>query len=107
TSRKMFGGICYLYQDRMFAFITGESLVTKLPAEEREQAFKSYGATEFLISEGRPFGEWTQFPLAEPGQVDTVIPWVEKGLAYVKSIPSSRRSTGRRPKSKASGDTTR
>ena len=100
TSREMFGSVCYLYQDLMFAFISGESLMTKLPSDQKKEAMEHHGATEFLMSEGRPFGQWIQFPLADPSRVDTVMSWVEKGYSYVKILSSAKRKNGRRSRPK-------
>ena len=94
TSRKMFGAICYLYQDRMFAFITGDSVVTKLPPEERERALEHYGASQFIVSGGRPFGEWVQFCVPAHSKVGDLIGWIEASIAYVKSSALRRRVRG-------------
>ena len=102
TSRKMFGGLCYLFQDRMFAFIMEEAVVTKLPSAEREKAMKRHGGSEFLSAQGRPFGEWTQFPVKKPAEVQAVMPWVKIGYDYVKSLPPTKRRSRR----KTAGQTT-
>ena len=90
TSKKMFGSICYLYQNGMFAIIQDDSLVTKLPISDRERAIRDHGATEFTIGTGRSFGQWTRFRVASPPKVEGVIPWIEMGYSYVKSLPPSR-----------------
>ena len=90
TSKEMFGSICYLYQNRMFAIIQDDSLVTKLPLADRERAITDHGAAEFTIGAGRSFGQWTRFQVASPPKVDDVISWIEMGYSYVKSLPPSR-----------------
>ena len=106
TSREMFGAICYLVQDKMFAIVTQDSVATKLPEHERQEAISKHGASEFVVSSGRPFGEWTQFPAADPNELDSVMPWVNKGYDYVQSTLSSRRPSKRRTKRRSLGDAT-
>ena len=96
TSKEMFGSICYLYQNRMFAIIQDDSLVTKLPLADRERAITDHGAAEFTIGAGRSFGQWTRFQVASPPKVDDVIPWIEMGYSYVKSLPPSRAKRSKR-----------
>ena len=96
TSKEMFGSICSLYRSRMFAIIQDDSLVTKLPLADRERAITDHGAAEFTIGVGRSFGQWTRFQEASPPKVDDVIPWIEMGYSYVKSLPPSRAKSSKR-----------
>ena len=102
TSQEMFGSICYLYQNRMFAIIQDDSLVTKLPLADRERAIRDHGATEFTIGAGRSFGQWTRFQVADLSKVDEVIPWIEMGYSYVKSLPEG--GAKRRKRVRGTGD---
>ena len=87
TSRKMFGGLCYMVNGKMFAIVFDYALVTKLPDDARAEAFQSAGAKPFEHTYG-PFGQWTQFHCDDPQQASELLPWLERGYNYVLSTPS-------------------
>ena len=62
TSREMFGALCYFHRDKMFAILTDDSVAAKLSAEERQDALDNHGATEFVVSSGRPL--WPVGPVS-------------------------------------------
>ncbi len=95
TSREMFGALCYFHGDKMFVIVTGSSVAVKLSEEERQDALDNHGATEFVVSSGRPFGQWVQFPISEPYEIDPAMDWIEKSYRYVEYDTAPRRSKRR------------
>ena len=95
TSREMFGALCYFHRDKMFVILTGSSVAVKLSVEERQDALDNHGAAEFVISSGRLFGQWVQFHVTEPYQIDSAMGWIEKSYRYVNDDVSTRRGKKR------------
>lgn len=98
TSREMFGALCYFHRDRMFAILTEDSVAAKLPMEDRQDALDNHGATEFMVSSGRPFGQWVQFRISDPDQIDSAMGWIGKSYSYVNSETSTKRGSRKRAK---------
>ena len=90
STRSMFGGHGYFVVDRMFAVYWRGEVATKLPEPDRTQALESGRASLFTPTPGRRFGDWVSFPVDENG-VDTLLPWLETAIEYVRMTPPKRR----------------
>ena len=96
STRKMFGAMVYLVGSRMFAFIYNDRLVVKLPKEEVAEATESGNARPFIHGDSGRFGDWIEFPLASPGEVENVLNPVGKSYQYVQVAPKARKGRSRK-----------
>ena len=87
SARRMFGGHGYFVGDRLFAVYHKGAVATKLPDSHRVQALDSGRARPFSPTPGRRFGDWVEFPVEEPGVVDSLLPWLETALEHVRMTP--------------------
>ena len=96
STRRMFGGHGYFVGDRLFAVYHKGAVATKLPDSDRMQALDSGRARPFTPTPGRIFGNWVEFPVDEPGGIDSLLPWLETAIEHVRVTPSkARRASGR------------
>lgn len=63
TSRRMFGCDGFFTRARLFAFLTDQSLVTKVPEAVRKRALAA-GARPFQVNARQRFGRWIEVALA-------------------------------------------
>ena len=86
SEQKMFGGLAFLVNGNMAVAASGQGgiLVRVDPAESAE-VVAATGAEE-MIMRGRAMAGWLR---VEPG-VDELPGWVERGVAYARSLPPKR-----------------
>ena len=96
STRRMFGGHGYFVGDRLFAVYHKGAVATKLPDSDRVQALDSERARPFTPTPGRSFGNWVEFPVEGPGEIDSLLPWLETAIEHVRvTSPKGRRASGR------------
>lgn len=84
TSKKMFGGLCFLYKGKMCAGVVGDKLMARIVDEEFEQALNEKGA-EPMDFTGKPMKNFAY--VREEGiqtEVD-LSKWVERGLKHART----------------------
>jgi TfoX/Sxy family transcriptional regulator of competence genes len=64
TTKRMFGAEAFFTHGRMFAFLFDDSIVLKLPDNERQDVLDARMARPFLTHERAPFGRWVEAPIA-------------------------------------------
>ena len=86
TEQKMFGGLAFLVNGNMAVAASGQGgiLVRVDPAESGELV-SSTGAEE-MVMRGRSMAGWLR---VEPA-ADELPGWVERGVAYARSLPPKR-----------------
>jgi TfoX/Sxy family transcriptional regulator of competence genes len=85
TTRKMFGGMGYYVEGRMFGGYYGSGLALKLPDAERE-ALQAQGGIPQEMSKSS-----TEVPSAYLEDTTLLSPWVAKSLKHVRALPDKKR----------------
>lgn len=85
TTRKMFGGMGYYVEGRMFGGYYGSGLALKLPDAERE-ALQAQGGIPQELSKSS-----MEVPPAYLEDTTLLAPWVAKSLEHVRALPAPRR----------------
>ena len=91
STRKMFGAMVYLVSGKMFAIVYGDRIVVKLPKDDMAVATSVGGARPFVVSRGRRFGDWMEFPPSSPGSVEGLLPWIMKSYELALATPATRK----------------
>lgn len=82
--RRMFGGAGYYANGRFFAaWFRGETFALKLPENERKALLDVEGAQEH--------GSYVEVPNAFLTNISLLAEWVEKSIAYAKSLPVKKK----------------
>jgi TfoX/Sxy family transcriptional regulator of competence genes len=97
--RKMFGYPCAFVNGQLFMGLWQEELMLRLPEDERE-AMERIGGKPFEPMPGRPMREYVSVPSGLIYDAVRLKPWVEKSLAYARSLPP--KSAGKKKSAKAS-----
>ena len=85
--KRMFGGVCYLYGGNMAFGIYKDNIIIRLGSpEEARKAIESGVALAFDIT-GRAMKGWVMIPKASLQTPDQFRRWLDKGLAFAKSLP--------------------
>ena len=99
VEKKMFGGLAYMSQGKMFAGILNEDLVVRVGPEGNGTALKE-PHTRPMDFTGRPMKGYIY---VSPDGVKTpahLRKWLMRGLSFVASLPpTKRKAASRTPKS--------
>jgi len=87
TSRKMFGGVCYLYRGNMAFGIYEHYLIKRLGDPAQAQEFIDSGKAEVFDITGRPMKNWILVDVETLKTDDDYTYWLEMGLAFAQSLP--------------------
>ena len=86
-SKRMFGGVCYLYGGNMAFGIYKDNIVIRLGSpEEARKAIESGAALPFDIT-GKAMKGWVMIPKKSLKTADQFRRWLDKGLAFAKTLP--------------------
>jgi TfoX/Sxy family transcriptional regulator of competence genes len=97
--RSMFGYPCAFAGDQMATGLFGADWMIRLPEDGREELIAKGGAP-FSPMPGRPTREYVTFPRSMLDDEQALRAWVERSLAYVRSLPPK---PAKRPRDRASG----
>jgi hypothetical protein len=88
TSKRMFGGVCYLVGGNMAFGIYQDNLIVRLGSPEKAQKEIDSGrALPFAIT-GKAMKGWVMIPKARLGAAGDYRKWLDQGLDFAKSLPS-------------------
>ena len=94
TEKKMFGGHAFLVGGNMSVAASGQGgLMVRVGPDETDQLLGKPHARPFEMR-GRPIDGWIRVDangLRTKRQLD---PWVKRGVAYARSLPSKREGPG-------------
>jgi hypothetical protein len=101
SARPMFGCLGYFVGPKLFAIILDSAVAAKIPEEAKPQALASAGARPFYhtYARDRRFGDWLEFPVADPADIARLIPWLRQSYHMVQT-PTAKPKP-RRPKKAA------
>ena len=90
TEKKMFGGLAFLIGGNMAIAASGQGgiLVRVDPAESDALVAKT--KAEVAVMRGRPMAGWLRVDTEHLGTKRDLAPWVERGTAYARSLPTKR-----------------
>ena len=86
TEQKMFGGLAFLVHGNMAVAASGQGgILLRVDPAESAELVSSTGAEE-MVMRGRSMAGWLR---VEP-TADELPGWVERGVAYARSLPPKR-----------------
>jgi TfoX/Sxy family transcriptional regulator of competence genes len=87
TSKRMFGGMCYLDRGNMALGIHRDRLIVRLGSAEAATPFLEAGeAIPFDIT-GRPMKGWVMVPKSQLADASAYRRWVDRALAFTATLP--------------------
>lgn len=91
TAQRMFGADAYLVQGKMFAFLTDDRLVAKLPPDHGAELLRRGVASRFTHL-GNRFGDWIAVLTDTPDDTSRAIDLLNNAYDYVRRLPARSRS---------------
>lgn len=88
--RPMFGCPAYFTGGNMFAGVWQDSLMLRLPEEQRRLA-RAAGATPFEPMPGRPMREYVALPASMLEDPAATADWVGRAAAHAGSLPPKQK----------------
>jgi TfoX/Sxy family transcriptional regulator of competence genes len=90
TEKKMFGGLAFLVDGNMAVAASGQGglLVRVDPAES--DALVSETPARVMEMRGREMAGWLRLDSGDLQSEDELSAWVERGLAFARSLPPKR-----------------
>lgn len=85
--RTMFGYPSVFLNGNMLASIFQDRVMVRLSEADRADAIKRAGAKPFEPMPGRGMKEYVDFPAHVTGDVRALRGWIERGIAYVRTLP--------------------
>jgi TfoX/Sxy family transcriptional regulator of competence genes len=85
--RKMFGYPCAFVHGQMLCGIFADRIMLRLSEADRSEFLKLDGAKTFEVMAGRPMREYVELPSAVMNSPEVFSRWLERGLAYVETLP--------------------
>lgn len=86
TEQQMFGGLAFLVSGNMAVAASGQGgLLVRVDPAESAALVEATGAEE-MVMRGRAMAGWLR---VEPTE-DELPEWVERGVAYARSLPPKR-----------------
>lgn len=98
--RSMFGYPCAFAGEHMTTGLFGADWMIRLPEDGRQELIAQGGAA-FSPMPGRPMREYVTFPGSMLEDEGALRAWVERSLAYVRSLPPKPPKAPRAKRSKA------
>ena len=86
SSRKMFGGVCYLLRGNMVAGVWKEFLILRLGADAADFARELPHVRPFDIT-GRPMKGWVVIEPAGVRSSAQLKKWLDQARAFVETLP--------------------
>jgi TfoX/Sxy family transcriptional regulator of competence genes len=87
TTKKMFGGVCYLLNGNMLGGVYQDYLICRLGAAEAAQALEKPYVKPFDIS-GRPMKGWVMVAMTALGTPSRLVQWLESAKAFTERLPA-------------------
>lgn len=87
TSRRMFGGVCYLHRGNMAFGIYKENIIVRLGSEEEAKGYIDGGQALAFDITGRAMKGWGMVPKSRLKRRSDYKRWLDKGLKIAMSLP--------------------
>jgi TfoX/Sxy family transcriptional regulator of competence genes len=89
-SRKMFGGVAYMYQGHMLCGVVGEQLMVRVGPENYEQALCD-PLVKPMDFTGKPLKGMVYVMPTALRDEDGLSAWVQQGLKFAQSLPAKKK----------------
>lgn len=90
SEMRMFGGLAFLVDGNMAVAASGQGgLMVRVDPLETDRLIASTAATAFEMR-GRPMAGWLRVAHADVERDAELAPWVQRGIAYARSLPPKR-----------------
>lgn len=87
TSRRMFGGVCYLHRGNMAFGIYKDNIIVRLGSEEEAKGYIDGGQALAFDITGKAMKGWVMVPKSKLTKRSDYKRWLDKGLKLAKSLP--------------------
>jgi TfoX/Sxy family transcriptional regulator of competence genes len=85
-SKKMFGGIAFLWHGNMLVGVMGDDLIARVGPEAQEDALAQQGARVFDFT-GRPMKGWVIVDGAAVSEDEALEDWIGRCREFVEALP--------------------
>ena len=85
--KKMFGYPACFAGGNMFMGLFEETMILRLPSEERELFLREEGGMPFSPMEGREMKAYAAVPPSMLADAEALAPWIARALAFGRSFP--------------------
>ncbi|MGN6380867.1 MAG: TfoX/Sxy family protein [Gaiellales bacterium] len=90
TEQKMFGGLAFMIGGNMAISASGQGgLLVRVDPADSEALVASTTAEE-MVMRGRAMAGWLRVPSEDVATHDELSVWVDRGVAYARSLPAKR-----------------
>jgi hypothetical protein len=87
TEKKMFGGLAFLVGGNMAVAASGQGgLLVRVDPQEGAELIAASSARPMEMR-GREMAGWLRVDSADVSTKEALAPWVQRGLAYARSLP--------------------
>ena len=87
TEKKMFGGVGFLVNGNMACGVNKQDLIVRLNDEDFEHSLKQRHVRIFDMT-GRPMKGWILVSEQGTATDKALQTWIEKGVAFARSLPN-------------------
>ncbi len=86
TTKRMFGGLAFLWHGHLCVGVIGERIVARIGWEEYETALAQPHVSEFDFT-GRPMRGWVVVEAEGIEEDEQLAEWLQRSLAFVEKLP--------------------
>ena len=86
TSKRIFGGICYLHRGNMAFGIYKDNIIVRLGSEEKAKGYIAGGQALAFDITGRAMKGWVMVPKSKLKRRSDYKRWLDKGLKLANSL---------------------
>jgi len=97
TEQRMFGGLAFMLNNKMFVGIIGEDLMVRVGPDGQAAALAKPHVRPMDFT-GRPMRGYVYVSPEGTGTVEAVAFWVERGAEFVENMPEAPPKKPRKPK---------
>ncbi len=91
TEQRMFGGLAFLVGGNMAVAASGQGgLLVRLDPAQSDELVRTTSARPMEMR-GRSIAGWLRVESAEVANDDALATWVERGVAYARTLPPKKR----------------
>jgi hypothetical protein len=88
TEKKMFGGLAFLLGGHMAVSASGQGgLLVRCPPDETDSLLGEPGVSRMEMGGRGPMDGWLRVSPDAVADDDALARWVERGVAYARSLP--------------------
>jgi TfoX/Sxy family transcriptional regulator of competence genes len=99
---KMFGGWCATVDGNMAVGVLGNDVIVRVGPDAYAEALSEPGVREFDFA-GRPMAGWVFVNGRSVDTAEALEAWVERGIAFARSLPPKTQATRERTKRRSGG----